>query len=76
MAQKFLHSYIVCSCKNVSLSEILFAIKEKNAKNLKDIAFYTDAGSACGSCTCKEKDVGEKKMDLYLSQILDKYNKK
>jgi len=66
----------VCTCKNVSLSEILFAIKEKNAKNLKDIAFYTDAGSACGSCTSKENDVGEKKMDLYLNQILDKYNKK
>jgi len=59
----------------VSLSEVLFAVKEKNAKDLKDIAFYTDAGSACGSCTCKENDVGQKKMDLYLSQILDKFKK-
>ncbi|NQY20863.1 MAG: (2Fe-2S)-binding protein [Campylobacteraceae bacterium] len=75
MAKNFPHSFIVCECKHVSLGELLYAVKEKNAKTLKDFVFFTDAGSACKYCTCADNDKGEKKMDLYLSQILDKFNK-
>ena len=75
MARNFPHSYIVCECKQVSLGEIIFAIKEKNAKNLEDIAKITDAGSSCGSCRCKEDDIGEQKMQLYIVDILKKFVK-
>jgi NAD(P)H-nitrite reductase large subunit len=32
MARNFPHSFIVCDCKQVSLGEIIHAIKEKGAK--------------------------------------------
>lgn len=73
MGKSFPHSYIVCECKQVSLGEIIFAIKEKGAKNLYDLAKITDAGSCCGSCKRREDDIGEKKMELYLTDILNKF---
>ncbi len=72
MARKFPHSYIVCTCKQVSLGEILYAINEKNAKNFEDLERLTDAGGCCCSCKNKDSDIGEVKMDLYLENILDK----
>ena len=38
MARNFPHSYEVCTCKHVTLGEIIHAIKEKNAKTLDDLA--------------------------------------
>ncbi|OCL91188.1 BFD-like [2Fe-2S] binding domain protein [Aliarcobacter thereius] len=73
MAKNFPHSFIVCDCKQVSLGEIVHAIKEKGAKTLEDIENLTDAGSSCGSCRCKEDDVGVEKMELYLVDILKKF---
>lgn len=73
MARKFHHSYEVCSCKKVSLGEIIFSIKEKGAKSLSDIGEITDAGTACKCCQCKEKDIGEDKMSLYLDEIIKKF---
>lgn len=75
MSRSFPHSYIVCECKQVSLGEIIFAIKEKGAKNLEDLAKITDAGTSCGCCRSKECDIGEQKMNLYLSEILKKFEK-
>ncbi|OCL87005.1 BFD-like [2Fe-2S] binding domain protein [Aliarcobacter thereius] len=73
MAKNFPHSFIVCDCKQVSLGEIVHAIKEKGTKTLEDIENLTDAGSSCGSCRCKEDDVGVEKMELYLVDILKKF---
>jgi NAD(P)H-nitrite reductase large subunit len=67
-------SHTVCECKKVTLGEIMHAIKEKGAKDLKAIQELTDAGTACKCCTAKENDFGNPKMELYISQILDKFN--
>jgi NAD(P)H-nitrite reductase large subunit len=67
-------SHVVCECKKVTLGEIIHAIKEKGAKDLKSIQELTDAGTACTCCTAKENDFGNPKMELYISQILDKFN--
>ena len=73
MAKKFPHSYEVCSCKHVSLGEIIYAIKEKGATSIEEIGNITDAGTSCGCCKSQEDDIGEEKMELYLTQILDKF---
>ncbi|AXK48917.1 (2Fe-2S)-binding protein [Aliarcobacter trophiarum LMG 25534] len=75
MARSFSHSYIVCECKQVSLGEIIFAIKEKGAKTLEDIEDMTDAGGSCGCCKSAKNDIGEQKMQLYIEDILKKFNK-
>ena len=75
MARNFPHSFIVCDCKQVSLGEIIHAIKEKGAKTLEDLGNLTDAGTCCKSCKNPQSDVGVEKMELYLEQILDKFNK-
>jgi NAD(P)H-nitrite reductase large subunit len=76
MARKFLHSYEVCSCKQTTLGEILFAIKEKNASTIKEIGAFTDAGTCCKSCISPINDKGEEKMELYLETILKKFESK
>ena len=75
MARNFPHSYIVCNCKQVSLGELIYAIKEKSAKTLEDLEDLTDAGSSCGCCKSNEDDIGEQKMELYLDEIIKKFNK-
>ncbi|RBQ31985.1 (2Fe-2S)-binding protein [Arcobacter sp. FW59] len=75
MARNFPHSFIVCECKQVSLGEIIYAIKEKGAKNLEDIENITDAGSSCGCCKSAKDDIGEQKMQLYIEDILNKFVK-
>ena len=75
MARNFPHSYIVCNCKQVSLGEIIHAIKEKGAKTLDNLEDLTDAGSSCGCCKSNEDDIGEQKMELYLDEIIKKFNK-
>ena len=75
MARNFPHSYIVCNCKQVSLGEVIFAIKEKGAKTLDNLEDLTDAGSSCGCCKSNEDDIGEQKMELYLDEFIKKFNK-
>ena len=75
MARNFPHSYIVCNCKQVSLGDVIFAIKEKGAKTLDNLEDLTDAGSSCGCCKSNEDDIGEQKMELYLDEIIKKFNK-
>jgi len=72
MAKKFHHSYEVCKCKHVTLGEIIHAIKERNATTIEKIGELTDAGTSCKCCQSPEKDIGSEKMELYLSQILNK----
>jgi NAD(P)H-nitrite reductase large subunit len=71
----FHYTHEVCSCKKVSLGEIVHAIKEKGAKSIKDIGDITDAGTACGCCKSKEDDFGNPKMELYIDQIIKKFVK-
>ena len=75
MARNFPHSYEVCTCKHVTLGEIVYAIKEKNAKTLEDIGNFTDAGTCCKSCKNPQSDIGVEKLELYLEEILNKFNK-
>lgn len=71
---KFHMSHMVCECKKVTLGEIIHAVKENGAKDLEEIKQLTDAGTACKCCTSKEKDFGDPKMELYITQILEKFN--
>lgn len=66
--------YEVCKCRHVTLGEIIHAIKEEKADTLEKLQDLTDAGTACGSCVCKEEDIGEAKLGLYLVDILKKIN--
>jgi len=72
---EFHYSHKVCSCKNVTLGEIIHAIKEQGAKSIEDIGDMTDAGTACGCCKCEADDFGDPKMELYVEQILEKFSK-
>ena len=76
MARNFHHSFEVCTCKRVTLGEIVYAIKEKNAKTLEDLGNLTDAGTCCKSCKNAQSDIGVEKMELYLEEELNKFNKK
>jgi NAD(P)H-nitrite reductase large subunit len=75
MARNFPHSYEVCTCKHVTLGEIIYAIEEKGAKTLEDLGDLTDAGTCCNSCINPQSDIGVEKMELYLEEILKKFNK-
>ncbi|MGM0519014.1 MAG: (2Fe-2S)-binding protein [Campylobacterota bacterium] len=75
MSKSFPHSYEVCTCKHVTLGEIIYAIKEKGASTIDEIGELTDAGTCCKSCRSAQDDIGAEKMELYLVQILDKFKK-
>ncbi|MBD3841020.1 MAG: (2Fe-2S)-binding protein [Campylobacterales bacterium] len=72
---EFHFSHKVCTCKGVTLGEIIHAIKEKGAKTIEDLGDITDAGTACGCCRSAQDDFGDPKMELYLEQILNKFAK-
>ncbi len=71
----FSKSHIVCKCNQVTLGEIAHAIECKDANTIDDIKEKTDAGNTCGCCISNDKDFNSKKIDLYISQILNKLNK-
>lgn len=73
MAKRFDHLYEVCKCNQVSLGEIIFSIKENNAKTIDEIGKLTDAGTSCKCCQSEKNDIGEEKLELYLDQIIDKF---
>ena len=72
---KFHQSYEVCTCKHVSLAEIKHAIIERNADSIEKIGEFTDAGTCCKCCQDSSTDIGAEKMELYLTQILNKFKK-
>lgn len=69
---KFDMSYEVCECNKVTLAEIVYAIENKDIKDLKTLGEITDAGTTCHRCRCENDDFSEPKMQLYLEQILKK----
>jgi len=69
----FQHSYEVCSCKKVTLGEIIHSIQEQGATTIEDIGNITDAGIVCGCCKSANDDFGNPKRELYLDQILRKF---
>ena len=73
---KIAFDHIVCSCHNVTLGEIIYAIKEKNAETFEDIAKLTDAGTMCGCCRSSVNDFSEPKKLVYIDQILKKFHTK
>ncbi|MGB6328274.1 MAG: (2Fe-2S)-binding protein [Halarcobacter sp.] len=73
MAKIFPNSYEVCKCKHVTLAEITYAIKEKEANTIEKIGELTDAGTCCKCCQSSEQDFGTEKMELYLEEILNKF---
>jgi len=70
---KFENDYVVCSCKNVSLGEIIYSIEQKGANTIKQIGTLTDAGTVCGCCKSAKNDFSTPKKELYLDTILKRY---
>ena len=68
---------IVCTCREVSLGEIIHAIKNRNANTIIDISKLTDAGVCCKSCISECDDIRLNiPIPLYLDSILNKIKKK
>ncbi len=64
----------VCFCMNVTLGEILEAIKN-GACSLEEIMDATDAGTACGLCRSPEDDPdGER--EIHLTEIIQQAKEK
>lgn len=47
----------ICSCKELSIKEIEYLKKEYNINTLRDIVKKTKAGTACGGCRNKLKEL-------------------
>ena len=73
--KQFKRSYVVCTCRQVTLGELIHAIERQGARSLEDLAKLTEAGTSCGCCKSPQDDVGNEKMELYLTQVLDKFVK-
>lgn len=70
---RFQNSYEVCSCEHITLGEIIYVIKNKNAQTIENIGDITGAGTACGCCQSDVNDFGTSKMKLHLDRILSKF---
>ncbi len=70
MIKEFEKDYEVCNCKNVSIEDIVVAIKDKNAKTLGDIQEFTGAGTECRHCIFPEGDFGKMKKKIYCKDVL------
>ncbi len=66
--KKFDLDHTVCECFDVTLGELLEAIKNGN-DTLEALMDETDAGTACGLCRSAEDDEG-KERELHLDEIL------
>ena len=60
--------YTVCECMDVSLGEIIEAIKN-GACDVEAIMEATDAGTACGKCRSKEDDPADERA-VHLDEIV------
>lgn len=68
---------IVCTCREVSLGEIIHAIKVRKADTILDISKMTDAGVYCKSCISECNEIRLNiSIPLYLDSILNKIKKK
>lgn len=67
---------IVCTCREVSLGEIIHAIKVRKADTLADISRLTDAGVCCKSCISECNDIRLNiPIPVYLDTTLNKIKK-
>lgn len=67
---------IICTCREVTLGEIVYAIKEKSKNTIKGICEVTDAGVCCKSCITKDNEIRSvNSSGLYLDIILRKVSK-
>lgn len=68
---------IVCTCREVTLGEIIYAIKDRGVDTLVDICKLTDAGVCCKSCISECNEIRLSiPTSLYLDTILNKLKKK
>lgn len=74
MYKNFDSDYIVCSCSNTSLAEIIYAIQAQKATTIDDLIFLSDAGSICKCCTNKEDDYTDRKK-IFLSELLEHFTR-
>jgi nitrite reductase (NADH) large subunit len=51
----------ICFCHNVSLGELLAAIR-RGAITLQDIRAQTDASTGCGGCECDVLEILEREL--------------
>ena len=75
MIENFEKDYEVCNCRKVTLDNIVQALKNKNAKTLRDIQDITSAGTDCRHCIFPEGDFGKIKKKIYCKDILNEFNK-
>ncbi|MEI0559118.1 (2Fe-2S)-binding protein [Brachyspira intermedia] len=47
----------ICKCKELSLEEIKYLEKEQGIKTLKELVKRTKAGTECGGCRNKLKEM-------------------
>ncbi len=66
--KKFDLEYTVCECFDITLGELLEAIKNGN-DTLESLMDETDAGTACGLCRSVEEDEDGDR-ELHLDEIL------
>ena len=67
---------VICTCREVTLGEILYAIKEQSKDTIDGICELTDAGVCCKSCITKDNEVRLLSEPLpYIDVILNKLKK-
>ena len=71
----FEESYEVCNCKRVTIKHIVDAVKNNEAKTLRDIQDITTAGTECRHCIFSEADFGTIKKKIYCKDILNEVKK-
>ena len=72
---KFPASQVVCTCRNVTLGEIVHAVTEKGAKDADEIEWFTEAGSVCGRYISPDDDDPDNLMPLHVSDVLKRFTK-
>ncbi|MGM0519015.1 MAG: (2Fe-2S)-binding protein [Campylobacterota bacterium] len=66
----FDNSYEVCNCEKVTIQDIIDSIKCNKIENLRDLQYYTKAGTHCRNCLLKEADMGVIRKKIYCKEIL------
>lgn len=71
MIVNFKKEYQICTCKKVTLEEIINSIKNQGARTLGRIQELTSAGTECRYCIFQEGDFGKIKKKLYCKDVLN-----
>ena len=68
---------IICTCREVSLGELIYTIKDRDANTIDDISRLSDAGVCCKSCVSECNEIRLNiPIPLYLDTILTKIKNK